>query len=239
MLFINKFKPANFLTSLADERNAKSWSNKLRQKRFLLFKTFLLENCYQANSVLRIIDVGGRPTIWEKNLSELKRLIPKAKFEITVANIQEYLSDSEDIQCIIADARRMNQFKNKEFDVVFSNSVIEHVGEYKDQEEMSKEILRIGKTYFLQTPNYYFPIEPHFLFPCFQFLPLNIKVWLIANFDLGWRKKTPNRETAIMLANSVRLLTKKQLMALFPGGKIFEEKFLSLTKSFVVYGKSP
>jgi hypothetical protein len=239
VLLIPKLKPATFLTKLADERNANSWSNKLRQRRFLLFKTFLLQHYSQSDSLIKIIDIGGRPSIWERNLIELQQVFPKTRFEITVANIQQYSSDFDNIQCVLANATSMKQFRDDEFDVAFSNSVIEHVGEYKAQEKMSKEVLRIGKKFFIQTPNYYFPIEPHFLFPCFQFLPLEIKVWLISNFDLGWRKKTSNRENALMLINSVKLLTRKQLMALFPEGKIFEERILALTKSFIVYGESP
>jgi 2-polyprenyl-3-methyl-5-hydroxy-6-metoxy-1,4-benzoquinol methylase len=73
----------------------------------------------------------------------------------------------------------MPQFQNDEFDIVFSNSVIEHVGSYEEQNLMASEVRRVGKRYFIQTPNLFFPIEPHFLFPFFQFLPLDYRVTLI------------------------------------------------------------
>lgn len=57
----------------------------------------------------------------------------------------------------------MKQFQDNEFDAVFSNSVIEHVGDYEAQRQMANEIMRVGKRYFVQTPNFYFPIEPHIL----------------------------------------------------------------------------
>lgn len=129
----------------------------------------------------------------------------------------------------------MKQFKDKEFDVVFSNSVIEHVGGWGNQQKMAKEIQRVGKHYFVQTPNYYFPIEPHFLLPIFQFLPVKRKVWLIQHFTLGWRPKTPDYSEAVKMVNSIRLLTKTELFYLFPKSTVLEEKFLGFTKSFILY----
>jgi 2-polyprenyl-3-methyl-5-hydroxy-6-metoxy-1,4-benzoquinol methylase len=129
----------------------------------------------------------------------------------------------------------MKQFAAQEFDVVFSNSVIEHVGSYEDQRRMAKEIKRVGKRYFVQTPNLYFPIEPHFVFPFFQFLPQSVKVWLISHFALGWYGKVTDIEKANELASEIRLLSKKEFLNLFANAKIVEEKFLGLTKSFIAY----
>lgn len=50
---------------------------------------------------------------------------------------------------------------------------------------MAREIRRIGKHYFVQTPNCLFPIEPHFLFPGFQWMPSFLKVILIRHYNLG------------------------------------------------------
>jgi hypothetical protein len=113
--------------------------------------------------------------------------------------------------------------------------VIEHVGGLKDQHRMADEIKRVGKRYFIQTPNLYFPMEPHFLFPMFQFFPLWLKIWLISHYDLGWYVKTPEKEKALEIVKSIRLLCKKELYELFPGAIIYREKFLGLTKSFIVY----
>jgi hypothetical protein len=136
---------------------------------------------------------------------------------------------------LIGDARDMKQFADKEFDIVFSNSVIEHVGTYEDQRKMADEIRRVGKRYFIQTPNRYFPIEPHFLFPYFQFLPVKIKCWLIQHFDLGWRKKTPDYQSAMEIAKEIRLLSKREFVNLFPEGRLVEERFLGVVKSFTIY----
>jgi 2-polyprenyl-3-methyl-5-hydroxy-6-metoxy-1,4-benzoquinol methylase len=79
----------------------------------------------------------------------------------------------------------MRQFRDHQFDVVYSNSVIEHVGDLDDMRRMAQEIQRVGKRYFLQTPNRYFPIEPHFVFPFFQFLPRPVQISLVQKFRLG------------------------------------------------------
>jgi hypothetical protein len=100
---------------------------------------------------------------------------------------------------------------------------------------MAREVKRVGMRYFVQTPNKYFPIEPHFLFPCFQFLPVPVRTWLLQHFHLGWRGRVADPQAARASVNSVRLLTRAELTDLFPEASLFEEKLLGLTKSFVVY----
>lgn len=84
--------------------------------------------------------------------------------------------------------------------------------------------------------NAYFPIEPHFLFPYFQFLPVRVRVFLVRHFSLGWVDRTPDREAAGALVRSVRLLSASEMKKLFPQSTLYREKVLGLTKSFVAYG---
>ena len=114
--------------------------------------------------------------------------------------------------------------------------MIEHVGTYQDQLQMAQEVRRVGKRYFIQTPNKYFPLEPHFLFPLFQFFPIKLRVLLMQNFSLGWFAKTPDAAKAREIVESIRLLSKREFVALFPKASIYEEKVFGLTKSFVAYG---
>ncbi len=155
-------------------------------------------------------------------------------FEITLLNSNEQPVKLQGMVSQAGDARNMPQFGNKSFDIAFSNSVIEHVGSWQDQQMMAAEMLRIGKHVFLQTPNRYFPLEPHFLFPFFQFLPLGWRIFLVRHFSLGWYKRTPNREKAKEICRSIRLLTKKELQDLFPEAEIHTERFMGLPKSFIV-----
>ncbi len=221
------------LTRFVDEKNGTSLSTELRRKRFERFRTLFESLPKIENKPITILDVGGRVTTWERaGFSQYS----SQQIQITILNTESVVSRYPHIQVISGDARHMPEFANQSFDVVFSNSVIEHVGDFADQTRMAEEIRRVGKRYFLQTPNRYFPIEPHFLFPGFQFLPIALKIKLIQSFNLGWRPKTPDYEAASELARSVELLSKGQLAKLFPGAKIYAEKFGGLNKSYMVCG---
>jgi hypothetical protein len=95
----------------------------------------------------------------------------------------------------------------------------------------------VGKQYFIQTPNFWFPIEPHFVFPAFHWLPVGIRAWLVTHFALGWYEKFTDIKQAKAEVQSIRLLTKREFTGLFPGLELSEEKFWGLTKSFTVYSK--
>jgi hypothetical protein len=100
---------------------------------------------------------------------------------------------------------------------------------------MAQEVQRVGHRYVVQTPNYFFPMEPHFLFLGFHWLPLSTRTFLLTHFDLGWNPRVPDARDARTVVESVRLLGKQQFQALFPGETIYEEKLFGLTKSFMAY----
>ncbi len=216
-----------FLRKFYDNQRPDSLASTLRKKRFALFKSLLTS----TPTPLKILDVGGTQKFWMQSgfLSEFDNI------EITIMNIKHIPVTVPKLKSIVGDATNMKQFQDREFDIVFSNSVIEHVGDYNAQMRMAEEIKRIGKRYFLQTPNLYFPIEPHFVFPFFQFLPLSLKMWLITHFKLGWRGPVKDKQKALETVTEIRLLSKQEVINLFPNATIFEEKFLGLTKSFIAY----
>lgn len=216
------------LEKIYNYQRSDSLATNLRRKRFSHFKS-LVE---ATPGLIKILDVGGTQDFWKQTgtLSELKKIE-----EITVLNIKPISVSIPRIRGIVGDARSMRQFADGEFDIVFSNSVIEHMGNFDGQVQMANEIKRVGKRYFVQTPNLYFPIEPHFVFPFFQFLPLQLKVWLIMNFSLGWYDKVIDREEAVECAKEIKLLSRKDLIHLFPDAEISEERVFGLTKSFIAY----
>lgn len=158
------------------------------------------------------------------------------KFSITILNLfKEKECGYRNIIQVRGDACNMSEFKDVEFDIAFSNSVIEHINSFDQQGKMARELRRVAKGYFLQTPNYWFPIEPHFLMPGFQFLPLKVKAFLVRHFNLGWYKKESDYNKSFEVASCIRLLKLKEIKELFPGATIRREKFLGLTKSFMVF----
>ncbi|MEH1869261.1 MAG: methyltransferase domain-containing protein [Nostoc sp.] len=209
-----------------------SWASKLRKKRFSLF-TSILDS---LPSSIKILDVGGTVSFWE-NLGFFNEQIKDV--EITLLNLKftQTSSTHPKIKEVIGNATNMVNFQSNEFDIVFSNSVIEHVGDYDMQNQMATEIRRVGKRYFVQTPNLFFPIEPHFVFPLFQFMPINFRVWLLTNFALGWYDKVADKQQAKSIATSIKLLRRRQFLNMFPEAQLYEEKFFGLTKSFIVYGE--
>ena len=62
-------------------------------------------------------------------------------------------------------------FADGEFEVVFSNAVIEHVGGRERQRRLVLEALRVGRRIFLTTPNRRFPVEVHTRLPFVHWLP--------------------------------------------------------------------
>ncbi len=216
----------SFLQELSNNENPLSFASHLRQKRFSFFRSL-------ADSLphpLRILDVGGTEEFW------LHMGFTDSSTEIVLANVYPLNPTRPNFREVLADARDLHFFKDQEFDIVHSNSVIEHLPTLADQEQMAKEIMRVGKRYFVQTPNYYFPLEPHFLFPGFQFLPLKLRGMLVNRFNLGWVSRVADPAKAEEVAGSVRLLKRAELQALFPEARIYTERFLGLAKSFIAYG---
>lgn len=215
------------LWKLVDNAQKDSLAARLRRDRFGLFARLLAS----VPRPLRILDVGGTQRFWEvMEFADLEDV------RIVLLNLEKPIARRQNFAAVAGDATDLQQFSDDEFDVVFSNSVIEHVGDFAQQRRMAQEVKRVGERYFVQTPNYYFPVEPHFLFFGFHWLPLEVRARLHSRFDLGWRKRVPDLEKARREVARVRLLRKREMRQLFPDGRLYEERFLGLTKSFVVYG---
>lgn len=212
----------------ADYTRQDSPAKKLRRKRFLLFKS-LLETLPRP---VRILDLGGTGEYWDqmdfKDLDDV---------QITIFNLQRVDVKRDHFVAVTGDAKDLTAYRDKEFDIVFSNSVIEHVGAFEDQMRMAKEILRVGKYHYVQTPNYFFPFEPHFLFPFFQMLPLSVRMLLVRHFRLGWFAMQADAQAARDLIASVRLLKKREIRKMFPDSLLVRERLWGLTKSFMIISK--
>ena len=95
-------------------------------------------------------------------------------------------------------------FADGEFDIVFSNAVIEHMCGRERQRQLVAEALRVGRRAFITTPNRRFPIEMHTRLPLVHWLPDGIahRVYSAAGKSF---------------ATELHLLSKKSFEALFPG----------------------
>lgn len=176
-----------------------------------------------GDAEMRILDVGGTPTLWES--SGISRNVTLLNLSRPAGALPRYVS------FVRGDARDLSRFPDGEFGAVFSNSVIEHVGGPEEQEEMAREVRRVGQRYFVQVPNYYFPVEPHFLFPGFQFAPRFLRRAIANVWPFGWHR--PGSEQARHDAEAIRLLSCAELARLFPDAHIFGEALGPLNKALI------
>ena len=217
-----------FRRSLVDRENSNSLISKVRAKRMLYLKTLIESIEENPRRRIKILDVGGEPIFWKNSNLDF------SKYDITLINLKRGDPISENMECIIGDATDLSRFDDFSFDLVVSNSVIEHVGTFEDQTEMANHVMRIGKRIFLQTPNYWFPVETHFVTPFFQFLPIWFRTWLVCNFNLGNYKKTKNWELAKSYVTEIELLSKRQMRLLFPDSTIENEWLFGMVNGFII-----
>ncbi|MBU3702348.1 MAG: class I SAM-dependent methyltransferase [Acidimicrobiia bacterium] len=120
------------------------------------------------------------------------------------------------------------------YDLVHSNSVIEHVGGPIARREFAEVVSAMAPNIWIQTPNRYFPIEPHWVFPFFQFLPRSWKMFLDRTWPLAYGGAASGHGPASRV-DSVDLLSAKDLRRLFPDAVLVRERFLGSTKSLIAW----
>lgn len=170
-----------------------------------------------------MLDLGGYEYYWS-----YFEQVPR----VTIVNLDPAVTRSERFQWVIADALRL-PFRDKAFEVVFANSIIEHVGDTESRRTFAREIERVGLRYYVQTPNRWFPIEPHLWTPFIHFLPASVQKRLLRNFTVwGWLVR-PTQQGCEEFVDQVRLLDARELQELFPRARIWRERVLGLTKSLI------
>jgi len=215
------------LRRLADSDEPSSFANKLRAKRFGKFEALAT----RLPRPLRILDVGGTNAFWEN-----RGWHQRTDVEILTLNIVAEEQQHANIKPLTGDAMNLAQFGDRSVDVVFSNSVIEHLFTFENQRRMASEIQRVAKAFWVQTPNFWFPMEPHFHFIGWQWLPVAVRASILQRRACGWRGPCPDPSGARHLVEEVRLLTRSELKALFPSATIIAEPFFGFVKSWTAVG---
>lgn len=192
----------------------------------------MIEAVYREHGQVRIIDIGGRPEYWQMVPDAA---LDKYKVEITAVNPEAWAPtrDYGRFKFLSADGCDLSRFADNSFHIAHSNSVIEHVGSWERMQRFAAEVARVAPRYFVQTPNFWFPMEPHTMTPFFHWMPVPVKLWLVSRFQLGYWKKANNREEAIKTIQRASLLTRRQMQVLFPESHIITEWFFVLPKSFM------
>lgn len=215
----------SIMQRMADVNDEQSLSNRLRHRRFLRFEALVAN----ARRPIRILDFGGTSEFWRQRGWDRR-----TDATITTVNLGPDLSPAPGIRHVIGDVTDLPMFDDRSFDVAFSNSVIEHLETLDGQRRMAAEMQRIGRAIWCQTPSFWFPIEPHFHVPGWQWTPQSVRIGLLRRFRCGQRGPCPDLEEAAALVREVRLMRRAELSELFPGAAIEPERFCGLVKSWIV-----
>lgn len=176
-----------------------------------------------------ILDVGGGQYNWQFIKTRPKIII------LNIEKLSDY-NDSEQFEFVKGDATNL-LYPDKSFDIVYSNSVIEHLFTKENQIKMAKEIVRVGKKIYVQTPAKEFFVEPHLITPFIHWLPIKVQEKLMRNFTIWGLITRPTKEYIKNFLYERRLLTKREFTELFPNCQIKVERFLFMPKSYIAIKK--
>ena len=188
------------------------------------------ERTFAITERTTVLDVGGSAFIWQ---------FAKIRPKLTFLNLLPAVDKNQKDVTQVAGDGRMLPFRDCAFDIVFSNSTIEHVGAFDDQQKFAAEITRVGKRYWVQTPDRRFPFEMHVMLPFVHYLPPDWQRAVVTRFT-GWEMLVPHtkdirRDYLKHFLDELRLLDTTELQALFPSARIMHERFFGLPKSLIAY----
>jgi hypothetical protein len=211
----------------------RSLPSRMRRRRFSLVNE-LIADILGRRDTCTILDIGGTESYWRLNEAFLAE--HRGKMRIVTVNLGRSANaqtDSSLFEHLIGDATSEEAYKTCRFDLIHSNSVIEHVGGWQKIRAMADFIRNSGSPYYLQTPNFWFPIEPHFRTLGFQWLPAHWRAQLLLKGRRGFREAS-SWDEAMASVESVNLLSVRQIRELFPGAELKYERIGPLVKSFMV-----
>lgn len=196
----------------------------------------LIVDLFRESGRVEILDLGGNSSYWKRVGEDFLR---SNNCRITILNLYEselHLNLNLDIcKFVVGDATNLESISDHQFDLVHSNSVIEHLFTWEAMKRFAHETVRTGRHYYLQTPNFWFPVDPHFpKVPMFHWLPRPTRAWLLKNFTIAHAGRLPSWDSAYQAVDGSRLLSARQLAVLFPQARLDNEKLLGLIKSFVL-----
>ncbi|WP_375461788.1 class I SAM-dependent methyltransferase [uncultured Enterovirga sp.] len=204
------------------------YRNAFRRRRFAAFLA-LVDDVVRERGRCRVLDLGGGVSYW-LGLEQAWRDRP---VHVTLVNLASEPVPDGRFESLAGDACSLPDYPDDAFDIVHSNSVIEHVGSWSNKKRMAAEVRRLAPRYFVQTPNYWFPIEPHFRTPAIHWLPRPWQRRLVMRSALGFHPRAESLDEADRILADASLLDGREMAELFPDGRILRERFCGLTKSLI------
>jgi hypothetical protein len=200
----------------------KKFSHKSRTKKFALF-----EAVFRPDPEDRVLDVGASGEVFLRYT-----------FEDVYPYPERVVAGGCDFGEVLSARRYYPQpryavfdgcslpFPDKSFDIVFSNAVIEHILGEGRQAQFAREIMRVGRSWFVTTPNYWYPFESHYHLPLIQFLPRPLRREYNRLFGTSIPKGS---------VQDLALLSAGQLSRLFPGSRIAKVRVTLWPETLVAY----
>jgi hypothetical protein len=203
-----------------------SWSGRRRARRW----SWLVDT-FPDLEQMSVVDLGGYPDTWTRAAVHPKH--------VHVVNIEALSSDVPDwVETDVADACALpERIASREYDLVFSNSVLEHVGGHERRMRFAEAVHRMAPAHWVQTPYRYFPIEPHWIAPGMQFLPVRGRASLARWWPLA-KVRASDLRGALDGVLWTELVDRTQMRYYFPDSDIRSERLAGLTKSLIAVKKT-
>ena len=185
-----------------------------------------LRRTFPELAEMTVLDIGGRVESWTR--AEVRPA------RVHVVNLESPPAQVPDwVEVDHADACELPpEIRSRRYDLVFSNSVLEHVGGYERRCRMAEAVRELAPRYWVQTPYRYFPVEPHWIAPGMQFLPVAARAALARHWPLS-HTPAPDRRTSVSQVLATELIGRTELRFLFPEAEIRAERLLGLPKSLI------
>lgn len=220
---------------LGDPRDENSLSTKLRRRRDVKLRALISRIHLESGSV-RILDMGGTIEYWHRVGVDFLREI---RATVTVVNLEPdelttAQGDPDIFTTVVGNACNLSGVRDQEYDLAHSNSVIEHVETWSNMKSFAEETRRVAPYYYVQTPNFWFPIDPHYYrFPLFHWLPRPTRASILQSFPVAFSGRIRDVDNAFRVVDAARLLDERQFRFLFPDAEIGYERVAGLKKSLL------
>jgi hypothetical protein len=217
---------------IGDYDNPGSIGSRLRRRRSGPLRD-MITRVYEEKGAVSILDVGGLESYWKIFPADFLR---GNKVRVVLLNLAQDIrpvGEPDLFSTSVGDGCAL-PYGDGSFDICHSNSVIEHVGGWRRKVAFAREVSRVAPLYFHQTPNFWFPWEPHFGTPFFHWLPDPLKLWLAFRRPLGWDRPVTSIDAGMVeIVEYASLLTRPMMAHLFPDGRIVSERLAGVTKSLI------
>jgi hypothetical protein len=187
-----------------------------REKKFQLFSRL-----FAVDASTKLLDIGFSKRFLHEYILEdyLPREIPIVGGEIDEQAVRKTVGSYPNVAPVVFDARHL-PFADKSFDIVYSNAVIEHVGDHAQQRLFADETRRVGRAWFVTTPNFWFPLDTHTSLPFVHWLPRRLRLSVFR---------------AVGRRGDLVLLTKGQLEELLPESEVAHLRTTIFPEVLVAY----